>query len=254
MSIIAIANGAGSAGKTTTAVTLAALLAGEGRHVTLIDADPQANASTWLAEPGPGLGRVLTREVDLDTALSTTQVDGLTLLAADRGLETVGVELGRVPLGAQLRLRAALSKRSEPAEITIIDCPGSMSLLTVLSLIAADHVVTVVTPSVKEIEPLPDVIATVEEIRDTYGTGVEVSAIVPCIVPPGNAGRLYTDAMTLLDQSWPTLPTHPVRRSVRVGEAYATRTPLPVFAPLEPVTRDYEAVLADLKQRQVIPA
>ena len=70
---------------------------------------------------------------------------------------------------------------------------------------------------------------------------------------PSNSGLLYTQALELLRGDYPELVTAPVRRSVRAPEAYAQATPLPAHAPGEGITRDYEAVLAQLRDRGVLP-
>ena len=93
--ILTLANQAGSAGKTTSAVSLAALLAEAGHSVLLVDSDAQANASTWLGVDEPGLttGDVLLKRAAAADAIVDTEVENLRLLPANDRLDGDVVEL-----------------------------------------------------------------------------------------------------------------------------------------------------------------
>lgn len=252
MSTTTFANQAGSAGKTTSAVTIAALLAEQGHDVLLIDSDAQANATTWLgvASPDASLGDVLLRRASLAEAIVQTNVQGLRLVPATKRLSGDAVELSRVVAGEQ-RLRLAL-EGLQPANVVLIDCPGSLSILTVGALVASDNVVSVAQPTIKELAGLPDMEASVEEIR-AYNPRLRLAAVIPCIVPPASSGATYSEALELLRNTYGELVTPPVRRSVRIPEAYAQQTPLGIHAPHEGVTEDYRAVLAYLTAAGVLP-
>lgn len=253
MSTTTFANQAGSAGKTTSAVTIAALLAEAGHDVLLIDSDAQANATTWLGvnDPALTLGDVLLRRATLAEAVVSTAVPGLRLVPASDRLDGDAVELQRA-LGGDQRLRAALQSMP-PADATIIDCPGSLSILTVAALVASDCVVSVAQPTIKELAGLPKMEATVEEVRDAYNAKLRLGAVIPCIVPPASSGAAYGEALTLLRDTYGDLVTPSVRRSVRIPESYAQQTPLNVHAPREAVTEDYRAVLAYLSTAGILP-
>ncbi len=259
MHVIPIANQAGSAGKTSTAVTLAALLSQDGHQVLLVDADPQANASSWLGhdEPDLTIGEVLLREVDMSEAVVDTEWPGLRLLPASPALDGSSVTLARTTGGEQ-RLRQALDRwtQNDPTgvDVVLVDCPGSMSVLTVAALAAATSVITVTQPTIKELEGLPKLEETINDVADAYRPGLALAAVVPCIVPSSTAGAVYSESMALLRDSYPELVTPAVRRSARVPEAYAQRRPLPMHAPTEGVTDDYRAVAAQLISMGVLPA
>lgn len=253
MKTIAIANQAGSAGKTTTTVTLGGLLADEGAHVLIIDADAQANATAWLGgeDTHPTIGEVLLRQAQLDEAVLKTGIPGLHLVPAGSQLDGQAVELGRV-LGGEQRLRTALESLDDQPDVVLIDCPGALSILTIAGLVAADLAVTVAQPTIKELAGVPRIEATVAEVRDAYRPGLALAAVVPCIVPPAAAGAVYSEALGLLQDEFGDLVTPPVRRSVRVPEAYAQQAPLHVHGPREAVTQDYRAVLAHLRMAGVL--
>lgn len=253
MSTITFANQAGSAGKTSSAVTLAALLAGRGYTVRLIDSDAQANATLWLKVGGHRLtlGDVLHRRASLHDATVDTAVPGLQLVPSHSRLDSDAVELAR-GVGGEQRLRLAIED-APPADVTIIDCPGALSILTVAALVASDALVTVTQPTVKELAGLPQMEATAEEVRAAYNPKLRLAAVVPCIVPPAASGALYTQALAMLREQWGDLVTPPVRRSVRIPEAYSQQVPLSVHAPHEGVTDDYRAVLEHLVAAGVLP-
>lgn len=129
MTVLAIANAAGSAGKTTTAVTLATLIAQSGFTCDLIDFDPQGNATHWtgvtVTPDTPTIADVLNGNANLVTARLATAIPGLSVLpATSAGMEGVEARLSRV-LGAEQLLRLALEAAGQPADHTIIDCPGT---------------------------------------------------------------------------------------------------------------------------------
>ena len=273
MITVAIANQAGSAGKTTSAVTLATLLAQGGHEVLLIDSDAQANATTWLGVAGPAatIGDVLLRRRGLTLAdvAVPTDVPGLRLVPADDRLDADAVELARA-LGGEQRLRQALEAMSEqavseqavseqavseqkPPDVVVVDCPGALIIFTIAALVASDSVVTVAQPTVKELAGVPKLESTVEDVRGAYNPTLTLGAVIPCNVPPSGAGALYGQALALLADSYGEAVTPPVRRSVRVPEAYAQQRPLPVHAPREAVTGDYRAVLGALARLGVLP-
>lgn len=250
MPTIAIANQAGSAGKTTTAVNIAALCAAElGLRVRLIDSDGQANATAALGVvvgDSPTLGDVLLEQATVDQAEQTTKVDGLTLLPSTFDLDEAAVQLGR-SLGGEQRLRRALQP-APPVDLTIIDCPGALSVLTVAALIVADSVVTVTKPALKEMGGIPAMEETIESVRQNYSE-VTLAAIVPCEVPPPAAGKVYVMALDLLAAEYEDMVTPPVRRSARVPESYSHGLPLNLHAPTAPVTDDYRQVVEYLRAR-----
>ena len=74
---------------------------------------------------------------------------------------------------------------------------------------------------------------------------------MPCITPPANSGRLYSDAMTQLHDLYGDLVTPSIRRAARPPEALSNSVPLPIWAPNEPVTADYHAVANWLAERRI---
>lgn len=248
--VLAVANAAGSAGKTTTVVSLAAILASRGKRVLVVDGDAQATATSWLRTPAASatLTDVLLRDVPAHEAAVATPWDGISVVPADRDLDATSVQLSMVRVGRERRLTRALESVTD-LDFVLIDCPGQITMVTVNALVAADQVLSVTQPTMKELGGVQELQSTLTEVSEAYNPTVTLAGIVPCNVPPSTAGRLYSDAMQLATETWPNLLTPRVRHSVRVPESHAQATPLPYHAPQAQVTADYEAVYAWLVQR-----
>lgn len=251
--VIAIVSDAGSAGKTTSAVSLAAVAAEQGLQVLLVDLDPQANATRWVGvDPSTvevNSGAVLLRQATLAEAVVDTAVPGLRLLPATEDLQHQRIELGRATMAEQ-RLRRALD--GVEADLVIIDCQaGVAELLPVTAMVAATHVVTVTLPGAKELEGLPRVEGMVEEVREAGNDDLRLVGIIPCAVPSANRGALFGAALQMLRQVYADLVTPAVRYSVTALGSYDARLPLPLFAAKAPVTEDYRTVWEHLVQAGV---
>lgn len=244
--IMAIANAAGSAGKTTTVVSLAALLAEQGQRVLVVDADAQANATRWLGvDPSTvayTTADVLLRRVPLDEATAVSPlVDGkIRVLPGGHGLDDVPVLLPAITGGEQ-RLRLALTGSSE--DVVLIDCPGFISVITVAAFVAASEVLTVTQPTLKESGGVNDLEGAVAEVREAYNPALQLRGIVPCMVPPSGAGRIYSDVLALLKRTYGDLVSPSVRRAAMVPESYTNGEPPTLYQPRHKVSTDYQAVL-----------
>lgn len=255
MAIHAVVNEAGSAGKTTTAVTLAAIMAESGRRTLLWDNDAQGNATLFVgveAAAGKTAAEVLVGERSLEEVITTTVLDRLFVVPADRSLHGALVQLTR-GFGGEQSIRVALETVAGQFDTVIIDCPGAANLLTIAALVAARSVLAVATPTLKELEGLPNLEETIAKVRSMYNPNLLLTAVVPCVVPPASAGALYVEGQERLREAYGDLVTPPVRRSVRVPEAYSQRVPLTVHAPLEAITADYQAVADYLVGKKVLP-
>lgn len=253
--VVTVANQAGSAGKSTLVTSLAALL---GKNVIVWDLDPQANATTWMGiDPDTAVatsGDVLLRRQPVAEALvESPVVAGVWVVPGHQDLAVDLQELQNQASGV-LRLRRPLAEAVEQvgAEVVLIDCPGSMTLLTWCALAVSTAAVTVTTPAQKEISGVAPFIATVAQVADELETKAEVAAIVPSIVPPANAGRVYVEALDWLREAYPSLLTPGVRRAAVVTTAASHSEPVTSFAPDEPVAQDFRDVLADLRSRGVL--
>ena len=139
--IIAVSNQKGGVGKTTTSVNLAACVAEKGKRVLLVDIDPQGNASSGLgvAERTPSVYDVLLGEESAGAAVRKTEFDNLSVLPSDMALAGAEIELVAIPERETL-LRKSLEAVRDQYDYIFIDCPPSLSLLTLNAMTAADSV------------------------------------------------------------------------------------------------------------------
>ena len=139
MRTIAVMNEKGGSGKTTTTISLAAVLAERGYRILVVDLDPQASASLWLGRGRePGLYRAIAEKRDLEPFVRAAAVPGLDIIAGHRELAAVDDLRGRI--GIQTALKRALARLHPRWDIVLIDCPPNLGLLSVNALAAADEV------------------------------------------------------------------------------------------------------------------
>lgn len=168
--IIAVANQKGGVGKTTTVVNLAASLAHKKYRVLVVDLDPQGNATT-----GSGINKgsiksgsyqVLLAESTVYTAILRSQTGNYDLLAANRALVGAEVELVQ-EIAREMRLRNALAEVRDDYDFIIIDCPPTLTLLTINGLVAADSILVPMVCEYYALEGISDLLATLRKIRQS---------------------------------------------------------------------------------------
>jgi chromosome partitioning protein len=255
MKVVAVANAAGSAGKTTTVINLAAEAADRGAKTLVIDTDAQANATKWLnIDPDTirlTTGDALLRRAAASETIITTSIGNLSLMPSDTTLDVDAFHFAAA-VGANLRLKNIIPTLTS-FDLVLIDCPGSTSPVTIAALAAADSILTVTKPELKEIEGLAKLETTIGEVKESLNPELRLAGIVPCAVPPPNQGSLYAESMELLRTTYKDLLTPPIRKSVGVSEAYAHRLPLRRLAPKLPVTQDYTQLYDWCKAHNITP-
>lgn len=184
--VIAVANQKGGVGKTTTAVNLSAALALDGRHVLIVDLDPQAHATSGMGIRG-GAGRsvydALINEVSLQLIVVPTRIDGLDLAPGSIHLAGAEVELVGLP-SRERRLRDALQSVRDAYDLSVIDCPPSLGLLTLNAMAAADELIIPIQCEYYALEGLTRLVETISLIRRQLNPELAISGVLLTMFDP----------------------------------------------------------------------
>jgi chromosome partitioning protein len=247
--VYAVVNQKGGVGKTTTVVTLAAVLARWGLRVRIIDADPQAGSATfWLPPVGgplPDLRDVYFDEATLDQATYPTTVPGVYIVPSTK-------TLGQVEFAgladANLAMASAIDQ-SEPFDVTLLDCRPSLGVLTVSQLVAGkDGLIVPLSASGMDVPGLVELSETIGTVKRRLNKGLRVAVVVVC---DDADTRVSKDTKKQLLVDYPHALHWRIRHSVRVQEAPFEHQPLTVFCPDSPPTHEYIKLGAELLLKEV---
>jgi len=227
-----VANQKGGVGKTTTTVNLAAGLAKIGQRVLLIDLDPQGNATMGSGVDKRALSLsiydVLLEAASIAEARQRSEVGGYDVLGANR--ELAGAEIELVGLDRrQERLRAAL-QANDDYDLVVIDCPPSLSLLTLNGLCSAHGVIVPMQCEYFALEGLTDLVNTIRQVHANLNPELQIIGLLRVMFDP---------RITLQQQVSEQLKSHfgdkvfdsVIPRNVRLAEAPSYGQPGVVFDP-----------------------
>lgn len=219
--IIAIANQKGGVGKTTTCINLAASLAATQRKILLVDMDPQGNATM-----GSGIDKnsqerttcdLLLGEVTVEDILQSSEKAGYDVLPGNSDLTAAEVSLMDLS-DRERRLRDALDGIKANYDYILIDCPPSLNMLTLNALVAANSVMIPMQCEYFALEGLSALLETVEGIRSTVNSELQVEGLLRTMFDPRN--NLANDVSGQLIVHFPKKVYRTViPRNVRLAEA-----------------------------------
>ncbi len=250
MRTIAVVNRKGGSGKTTTAVSLAAALAERGLPILLIDLDPQASASTWLADASGDRGAfdAFVGTQDLEAIAVKTEVPGLQIVRSSAWMLTAERTLkGDLSLG----VARAIERLRPDWAFVIIDCPPALSYLSIGALMGVREVII---PVEAHSIALPGVAAVVHEIgriQSTFNPVLRDPLIVACRVNRTIHAKRVIDELDRVYGS--LLARATIRESIRLAEAEAARLPITAYAPAGGACLDYRQLAEELLEREWVP-
>ncbi|MBE6454088.1 MAG: ParA family protein [Alphaproteobacteria bacterium] len=179
--ILAVANRKGGVGKTTTTVNVATAMAAAGKKVLVVDLDPQGNASTSMGVDKKGAMKssyeVLLGGCRLTDAVVWTEIPGFSIIPSSPDLAAAEIELVDMPK-REFALKNALTKEAVNYDYILIDCPPSLSLVTINALVAANAVIVPLQCEFLALEGVSDLIRNINTIKKNFNPSLTLHGVV----------------------------------------------------------------------------
>jgi chromosome partitioning protein len=244
-SIISVINQKGGVGKTTTTINLATALAKKGKKILIIDLDPQGNATTGLGKSNndeeKSVYNILIGKISAENAIQKSSVKGLDLIGSNVNLSGLEVETANDANRAFL-LKEILKKGNnslfDDYENIFIDCPPSLSLLTVMSLVSADELLIPLQTEFFALEGITQLVKTIDRIKANLNPKLSIRGILLTMFDKRNklSSQVDNEARKhFKDKVYKTV----IPRNVRLSEAPSHGVPCLIYDKGCPGSKSY---------------
>lgn len=231
--VIAISNQKGGVGKTTTSINLSACLAEKGKKVLVIDIDPQGNTTSGLGIDKENLeSTVYDLMINYDPIWDTIEssvVKGVSVIPSDRDLAGAEIELVGIK-NREYILQKEVAKVKDQYDFILIDCPPSLSMLTINAMTTADTVIVPIQCEYYALEGLSELIHTINLVKERLNPDLEIEGVVFTMYD----GRTCL-SMEVVDNVRENLNQYVYKtiipRNVRLAEAPSHGLPINMYEP-----------------------
>ena len=244
--ILSIINQKGGVGKTTTVINLAAGLAIKGKKILVIDLDPQGNATTGLGLSNTDnsdrtIYSVLNGTKNISDVIHKTKIDNLDLVTSNVDLSGLEVETAgdnRRAFILKDQIMAYLNDSRATYDYVLIDCPPSLSLLTIMALVASNSLVVPLQTEFFALEGLTQLMKTIDRIKNNLNTELKIKGILLTMYDKRNklSSQVEKEAREFFkDKVYQTV----VPRNVRLSEAPSYGVPVLLYDKNCPGSKSY---------------
>ncbi len=250
--VFAIANRKGGVGKTTTTVNVATAMAATGKKVLVIDLDPQGNASTSMGVDKKGSMassyEVLIGEAKLSQAVVWTEVPNFSIVPSSPDLAGAEIELVDMD-NREYALKKALVKDAVNYDYVLIDCPPSLSLVTINALVAADAVIVPLQCEFLALEGITDLIKNINIIKKKFNPKLALHGVVLTMYDKrNNLTQMVEDDVRQFfgKKVYNTV----IPRNVRISEAPSHGKPVLIYDFKCPGSQAYISLTGEVLRRE----
>jgi chromosome partitioning protein len=235
--VVSVVNLKGGVGKTTSAVNLAACWAEQGKKVLLVDLDPQGSASICVGVMSRGRRLLDAMQKIITLPVVPTDVMGLDLVPS--GPELAAARQIFIDGPGDEIFASCLRQTTGDWDCVVIDCPPSLDVLTMSSLLASQHVIVPVEASFLGLNGVRQMVPAVESAK-SRNPGLDIRAIIPCRAQPRR--RIHWEIMDRLNEMFPGKVSPIIHENVSLAEAPGRGKPVIITARISRGSDDYRLV------------